>query len=230
MSLRGTAAVAIWSDMQDPPAHDDWHSHEHLVERLRIPGFLRGRRMMAADAGVMRYFVLYEVADAAVMTSPAYLQCLNNPTEWTTRTMGTNRGLNRTLCQVRSTLGRGAGSWLLAMTPQARPGCEEELRAWLVDQVLPTLPTRPGVVAAHLLVRDPTERPRTIEEKLRGRPDDSCETLMLVEGYDPEALRRLGKTLLSESGISAHGASGLPPAQLYALAHLMDPVDALPGA
>ena len=24
--------------------HDDWHSHEHLPERLSIPGFLRGSR------------------------------------------------------------------------------------------------------------------------------------------------------------------------------------------
>ena len=27
--------------------HDDWHSHEHLPERLAIPGFLRGSRWRA---------------------------------------------------------------------------------------------------------------------------------------------------------------------------------------
>ena len=25
--------------------HDDWHTHEHLPERLAIPGFLRGTRL-----------------------------------------------------------------------------------------------------------------------------------------------------------------------------------------
>lgn len=29
------------------PEHDDWHTHEHLPERLSIPGFLRGTRWVA---------------------------------------------------------------------------------------------------------------------------------------------------------------------------------------
>ncbi len=31
--------------------HDDWHSHEHLPERLSIPGFLRGSRWRALASG-----------------------------------------------------------------------------------------------------------------------------------------------------------------------------------
>ena len=27
--------------------HDEWHTHEHLPERLSIPGFLRGTRWIA---------------------------------------------------------------------------------------------------------------------------------------------------------------------------------------
>ena len=26
------------------PEHDEWHTHEHLPERLSIPGFVRGTR------------------------------------------------------------------------------------------------------------------------------------------------------------------------------------------
>jgi len=36
--------------------HDDWHSHEHLPERLAIPGFLRGSRWQALASGPI-YFV-----------------------------------------------------------------------------------------------------------------------------------------------------------------------------
>jgi len=42
--MLGRAAVAMWWDV--PPdvraEWEDWHSHEHMPERLGIPGFLRG--------------------------------------------------------------------------------------------------------------------------------------------------------------------------------------------
>jgi hypothetical protein len=51
MPLLGTAAIE---------EHDRWHTHEHLLERLSIPGFRRGTRWGATD-GVPRYIVSYEV-------------------------------------------------------------------------------------------------------------------------------------------------------------------------
>ena len=47
--------------------HDDWHTHEHLPERLSIPGFLRGTRWVAVR-GSPRYTVLYEVDDHIATT------------------------------------------------------------------------------------------------------------------------------------------------------------------
>lgn len=29
--------------------HDAWHTHEHMPERLRIPGFLQGTRWIAVQ-------------------------------------------------------------------------------------------------------------------------------------------------------------------------------------
>ena len=66
--------------------HDDWHTHEHLPERLSIPGFLRGTRWVAAP-GHPRYLVIYEVDQLATLSSDAYLQRLNNPSAWTTKMM-----------------------------------------------------------------------------------------------------------------------------------------------
>lgn len=37
--------------------HDRWHTHEHLPERLSIPGFRRGTRWVADEKGP-RYMVL----------------------------------------------------------------------------------------------------------------------------------------------------------------------------
>ena len=47
--MLGKAAVAIWCDVAYGvrPEFDDWHAHEHMPERLAIPGFLRGSRWVA---------------------------------------------------------------------------------------------------------------------------------------------------------------------------------------
>jgi hypothetical protein len=74
MPLLGRAAMLLLFDVA-PDAiaeHDDWHTHEHLPERLAIPGFLRGTRWIATH-GAPRYMVVYEVADLATLTSAPYL-------------------------------------------------------------------------------------------------------------------------------------------------------------
>ncbi len=70
--------------------HDDWHTHEHMPERLAIPGFLRGTRWTRTTTGP-RYCVLYEVADLTVLDSPAYRARLDDPTPWTAKMMAAVR-------------------------------------------------------------------------------------------------------------------------------------------
>lgn len=77
--------------------HDDWHTHEHLPERLSIPGFLRGTRWTALQAP-SSYFVLYEVDSLNVLASAAYLERLNHPSPWTQKMMPHYRGMTRGRC------------------------------------------------------------------------------------------------------------------------------------
>ena len=96
----------------DPEAideHDQWHTHEHLPERLSIPGFRRGTRWVATE-GKPRYMVLYEVESLHVLASEAYLARLNNPTPWAIRMMPHYRGMRRGLCAVVGSFGLGQGS------------------------------------------------------------------------------------------------------------------------
>ena len=66
MSLASDAALLIYCDFAgDAREHDDWHSHEHLRERLSIPGFVRGTRW-AREGESPRYMIIYEVSDAAI--------------------------------------------------------------------------------------------------------------------------------------------------------------------
>src|SRR5450432_3051055 len=62
MPLLGRAAMLLSFDIvpEAMAEHDEWHTHEHLPERLSIPGFVRGTRWKALR-GEPGYFVMYEV-------------------------------------------------------------------------------------------------------------------------------------------------------------------------
>jgi hypothetical protein len=57
MALLGEAAVAMWWNMASDlrSEFEDWHSHEHFPERMRIPGFRRGSRW-AGEGGAEGFF------------------------------------------------------------------------------------------------------------------------------------------------------------------------------
>ena len=220
MPLRGQSAVVIWSDMADPAAHDLWHSREHLPERVAIPGFLRARRCVTLEADAPRYFVLYELKDAAILTSPAYLARLNQPTPWTAKTMESVRALSRTLCGVAASHGDGVGAHLMAvrLTPQASRTQELQTR---LDDLLPKLAQQPGLVGAHLLQREQAvARPDTIERQLRRHEDGFVDWVVVVEGYDATALGTSVKQLLCADSLERHGATQVCGFSGYQLQHV----------
>lgn len=224
MPINAGAAVVIWSDTRTPDAWADWHSHEHLPERLALPGFLRGRRMQVVDEGLAPWFMLYEVEDACAMTSEAYLHSLNNPTEWSRRMMPNNLYLNRTLCRVAGGAAEGIGAFALPLVLDARPGREDALRQWLQEDVLPDLALSPVLTGARLMLNeDPRERPETGEEQLRGHRNLSVDGVLLLEGFDEDALRLMARNLAADW--VAHGSAVSPPIQVYRLAHAMTKVD-----
>ena len=61
---------------------EEWFQHEHLQERLGVPGFLLGRRYEAMR-GEPRYFNFYVTRSAEVLYSADYRTRLNNPTPMT---------------------------------------------------------------------------------------------------------------------------------------------------
>jgi hypothetical protein len=88
MALTGSAFLALFNDFD--PARDDeyneWHSREHVPERLTIPGIERARRYVGRGEERYTYFTLYEVASAQTLLSEPYQHLLANPTPWS-RTM-----------------------------------------------------------------------------------------------------------------------------------------------
>ena len=174
--MLGTAAVAMWWDiapeMQSEFEH--WHSHEHMPERLAIPGFLRGTRWIA-EAGEASYFVLYEVANLATITDGPYLKRLNHPSPWSRKMMPHHRNMVRSFCLVKAGYGGGLPHALATIRIPA-PGGQ------------PVLPKGKGLTSAHVLESQPMPGSPTTEQEIRGG-DGTIAWALLVGGYSLEAVR-----------------------------------------
>jgi hypothetical protein len=213
MALSGSAAMVLSFDIEPEAVdeHDDWHTREHLPERLSIPGFLRGSRWKALE-GEPAYLVLYEVADLAVLGSAAYLERLNHPTPWTQKMMKSYRGKRRGFCRVVASCGAGLGgsAALVRFTPA--PQREAALRDWVIGQVLPGLAALAGVASAYLLQAAGTPA-MTAEQQIRGR-DKDFGWVLLVTGY------RLPSVISAEQLVQ-HGAMEPPQSTSYRLECLL---------
>jgi hypothetical protein len=228
MPLLGKGAMVTWHDAEAAGEADfnEWHSKEHLAERVGVPGFLRGYRFVAL-AGRPKYFILYEVEALAILTSKPYLDRLNHPTPWTRRSMATFRNNNRTLCRVLASFGQGGVPGFMG-TLQLGPteGRAKHLRQHLIGELLRELATRQGLLAAHLLEGDQAASGTATEEKrLRGVADQTADLAVLLAGYDPDAIRTALAGPLAAGALTAQGASSARTEGVYRLLHCVTKAD-----
>jgi hypothetical protein len=208
MPLLGSAAMLLSFDIADEAIadHDDWHTHEHLAERLSIPGFLRGSRWVALQ-GRPRYLVLYEVAELATLTSAAYLERLNSPSPWTSRMMPHYRGMRRGFCSVSGSFGLGIGHVAALLCFKPDRGSAASLRRWLLQDALPQLPSQQGVGSVHLLEAAITPQ-MTNEQRIRGA-DAGFDWALFMTGYSEQALSRVVDDIVGPARLEQHGATGV---------------------
>jgi len=225
MPLLGRAAVAMWWDMAAAmrAEFEDWHSHEHFPERLRIPGFLRGSRWAAKDDDP-GFFVMYELDVEATLTSPHYLARLNNPTPWSTKMMPHHGNMVRSLCQVAQSHGGGIASFMLTLRLSPEPDRLDALTQHL-HRALAAAPQRPGITGGHLLHTRIPEAPPTEEQKIRGGADRAADWIVLVSGCDEAALSDFASEQLSTVRLAAAGAGPAPIRAYYSLSHAATPGD-----
>lgn len=215
MALCSDAAMVLYYDITgDNADHDDWHTYEHLHERLSIPGFLRATRWVA-DSGAPKYLVVYEVTGTEVATSPAYLARLNDPTPWTASMMSRFRGMVRGFCTVVASTGYGLGNAATSVRFMPVAGQESQLQEWLAHEVMPAMATRPGMASVQLLQPVPPP-PMTREQSLRG-PDTPMSWLLLATAYDTGALSQSCAEFLDPTLLVQHGAAAEMTPATYAL-------------
>jgi len=226
MSLMGKGALVIWHDIVAgcETDYEEWHSKEHMLERVGIEGFLRGRRGCAIS-GSPQYINWYEVEDVTTLTSQPYLDRLNDPTPWSQRALGYFRGNNRTLCRVITSAGNGVPGFVLSLQIAAAPGRGSDLGDWL-SATMATLVEQHGVISAHYLEGDiAASQLETKEKSLREGSDAIADRVVLVGGYDADALLDLRQGALSSASLVTHGAEEPQQAAVYRLLHCIAKAD-----
>jgi hypothetical protein len=220
MSLAGKGAVAIWNDIT-PEGRDifyAWHGHEHVPERVGIPGFLRGRRYVAIH-GAPAYFTLYETDSPQTLTGQDYTSRLNSPTPWTVKAVAHFKSVSRSLCRVAASYGNAQGGLIGTWRYDVPDAQAESHRQALSRRLLPALAERPGVAGAHLLIADTAASAVDTEErKRRGEPNRIPSWILLVEGWDDvEPFDRLCREELGNRVLGELGMAGTAEFGLYRL-------------
>lgn len=193
MSLPGQGFLAIWNDVVSTEEAEwlRWHTREHMPERVGVPGFTAGRRYVDPAVAHHRYFTLYVGESVVTFSSPPYLERLNNPTPWTTRTSPHFRNFVRGACRLIAGAGGGVGGAMatVRIVPSSDEGrIEPAAAARLVDRVT----ALDGLVGCHIGLADAsvTGVP-TRERAMRGNAQEPVfYGVVMIEGLGRADLGR----------------------------------------
>ncbi len=185
-----TAILAIWHDV-DPSvaaAYDAWYDEEHFPERLGCPGFINGQRYRALDAATTPQFLsFYEVASLDVLSTAAYRDRLEHPTDRTRKVIAGFRNSIRGACRVRFNSASGAGLYCATL---ALDGARSGGR---LTQMAQTIAERAGVRRLRIIEGDAAATgPVTLEQRLRGQLDRPVPLTAIVEADDEAELGCIG--------------------------------------
>lgn len=172
-----------------PGREDDfehWFQSEHLKERLAVPGFLQGRRYKALSAD-RQFFNYYLTESANVLTSPAYLERVNNPTPMTRRIMAeVFRNMIRTVCERVFAAGNRRGNAAIAARLHEPPDYP------LLQSTVGELIAKKSIVWGEIWSASRTSVPVSEEERLRGG-DDRFAACLLIETLQEADAERLAE-------------------------------------
>jgi hypothetical protein len=221
LDARTTGVLAIWHDIEGSAEELgdllEWYNRQHHVERYEIPGFARARRYEAL-ASAPRIFSRYDTTDPGVLASAPYRERVDNPTEWTRRSMPHYRNMSRTVCRVVARFGHGEGGKLASVRLEPTANAETALVRWVVDEAFPAVLRMPGIVGGQLLAADPEATSIPTEEKrLRAGDDDQAALVVLVTGSTVEAVAAASAMLTAPDGLPGHGAAPALRTGMYEL-------------
>ena len=215
--LAGSGVVAIWNGIRDDLREDfmEWHPREHMVERLSIPGFLRGRRCIALD-GSTEFLTIYELRNPEVLLTDVYRERLSHPTDWSARTLPGFTDNTRGACRILFTEGYAMGGFVLTLRIEAQPGRDAGLIEALRSEVMSRLVALPRITGGHLIRNDPALTGGNAGNQ-RGRVIMLPDLVVMIEASNADAAREAGESLLSDDRLTAWGAKPGAVRGLYQL-------------
>jgi hypothetical protein len=184
---RGTGLLMLWTDV-DPEFEAEfnaWYDGEHIPGLLQIPGFLNAGRYLALRGGP-KYLAMYELEDANVLRTPAFLDAVRyRPSPWRARASGGHIGRNYILNAYRQIHPARTSPVELTMEMprymqtgrmDVSSHIEEEFNDWYDTAYIPGYLAVPGVIRARrFLVVDGQPKYLTVYEfEEPGVPDSDA--------------------------------------------------------
>jgi len=205
--------VVIWNDIKEGMRDEfvQWHSIEHLPERVSIPGFISGQRWYGEHASP-QYLTTYVTQNTEVLTSDAYIQRLNDPTPWTLKTVAAFRNTCRAAGEVIWEYGskKGYGGHILAIQITEL----EDLT--ILTEYLNSLANSPEqcfaeLLRARLVLTTPTaSQLPTAERAVRTGDQNEPHMVLLLESFSGEApLRHAFSKITANIPKLMHSTTGI---------------------
>ena len=208
MGLLGSAVLVNWGGILKAKEieYNEWHSKEHLPERISLPGFLRGLRATGISGTDLnhKYFMMYEAEQKEVFISKKYLERLNNPTEWTKEMLSNYLSPSRTICSVISSKSIGVGGYLSTIRFLGKniPNNHNVENLKLFTTKILKLN---GVTGMHVILGDTSYgQMNTKEKKYRssqGLNDQIISQAVIIEGLNYHSLETAIKNIKSNYSI-----------------------------
>jgi hypothetical protein len=198
----GLGMLIVWTNVAagQEAEFDAWYTREHVSDRVAVPGFRNGARLMAVR-GEPKYLAVYDTDSAAVLSSAVYRERLNRPTPWTQRVMPDFRDTIRCTCKTIANAGAGQGGFQRTYRIDPADGRRDAVRAalaggslggssgGLAQQAL----EQPGVIRVRMAeLAAPAATASTAETAMRGA-DRTTAFTVIVDGQDEAALAAGGR-------------------------------------
>jgi hypothetical protein len=181
---KGMLLTSMDVDAADEADFNRWYDREHLIERVAIPGFLEARRYIAHE-GRPKYLCLYSTQTFDVLDSPTYRAVLNNPTEWSKKTLARFKNMIRVIARITISRGQGRGAALGIVRLRPAAGGKDRLRAALAEKLDPE--KLDGIISMHLIESDPALS-KPITDEPRVSDPGAGDWFVLIDGTDVNAI------------------------------------------
>lgn len=197
MALKGKAFLAMWHDIKPEAVNDytEWHTREHMPERLSIPGFTIGKRFVNRALPRHAIGTIYAGENLEVFRSPAYLERLNNPTDWSNRMQPNFLNFLRVACEKVASRGVGDGGAIATIRLDLKSSEGGSGFAASAGALCEEIYGYEGIVAVHAgLARNEVSSVRTRETEIRPpMAERGFDVVIVIEGNSRAILEALIK-------------------------------------